>query len=51
MNIEEAVKLIRGQKGTKVKLGILRGSKSFFKILSREKIEIKSVSSLSLIHI
>ncbi|WP_032516902.1 S41 family peptidase [Prochlorococcus marinus] len=45
MNIEDAVKLIRGQKGTKVKLEILRGSKSFFKILSREKIEIKSVSS------
>ena len=45
MNIDEAVKLIRGKKGTKVKLGILRGSRSFFKILSREKIEIKSVSS------
>ncbi len=45
MNIEEAVKLIRGQRGTKVKLKILRGSNSFFKILSREKIEIKSVSS------
>ena len=45
MNIEDAVKLIRGQRGTKVKLEILRGSKSFFKILSREKIEIKSVSS------
>ena len=45
MNIEEAVKLIRGKKGSKVKLGILRGSRSFFKILSREKIEIKSVSS------
>jgi len=45
MNIEEAVKLIRGQRGTKVKLEILRGSKSFFKILSREKIEIKSASS------
>ncbi len=45
MNIEEAVKLIRGQRGTKVKLEILRGSKSFFKILSREKIEIKTVSS------
>ena len=42
MNIEEAVKLIRGQRGTKVKLEILRGSNSFFKILSREKIEIKS---------
>ena len=45
MNIEEAVKLIRGQRGTKVKLEILRGSNSFFKILSREKIEIKSVLS------
>ena len=45
MNIEEAVKLIRGKRGTKVKLEILRGSKSFFKILLREKIEIKSVSS------
>ena len=45
MSIDDAVKLIRGQRGTKVKLEILRGSKSFFKILSREKIEIKSVSS------
>ena len=45
MNIEEAVKLIRGQRGTKVKLEILRDTKTFFKILSREKIEIKSVSS------
>jgi carboxyl-terminal processing protease len=45
MNIEDAVILIRGKRGTKVKLEILRGSKSFFKILSREKIEIKSVSS------
>jgi carboxyl-terminal processing protease len=45
MNIDEAVKLIRGERGTKVKLEILRGSKYFFKILSREKIEIKSVSS------
>ncbi|WP_288262836.1 S41 family peptidase [uncultured Prochlorococcus sp.] len=45
MNIDDAVKLIRGQRGTKVKLEILRGSKSFFKILLREKIEIKSVSS------
>jgi len=45
MNIEDAVKLIRGQRGTKVKLEILRGAQSFFKTLSREKIEIKSVSS------
>ena len=45
MNIEDAVKLIRGQRGTKVKLEILRDSQSFFKVLSREKIELKSVSS------
>ena len=45
MNIEEAVKLIRGQRGTKVKLEIFRNGKSFYKSLSREKIEIKSVSS------
>ena len=45
MNIDDAVKLIRGKRGTKVKLEILRGSKSFFKDLLREKIEIKSVSS------
>ncbi len=45
MNIEDAVKLIRGQRGTKVKLEILRGSQTFFKTLSREKIEIKSVTS------
>ena len=45
MNIEDAVKLIRGQRGTEVKLEILRGSKSFFKVLLREKIEIKSVIS------
>ena len=45
MNIEDAVKLIRGQRGTEVKLEILRGSKSFFKVLLREKIELKSVVS------
>ncbi len=45
MDIENAVKLIRGQRGTKVKLEILRDTKSFFKILLREKIEIKSVFS------
>jgi len=45
MFIEDAVKLIRGERGTKVKLEILRGSKSFFKVLSREKIEIKTVFS------
>ncbi len=45
MQIDEAVKLIRGQRGTKVKLEILRGSKSFTKVLLREKIEIKTVTS------
>ena len=45
MNLDDAVKLIRGKSGTKVKLEILRGSESFFEILLREKIEIKTVSS------
>ncbi len=45
MNIEDAVKLIRGQRGTKVKLEIYRNGDIFFKSLSREKIEIKSVTS------
>ena len=45
MNIEDAVKLIRGQKGTQVKLEILRDGKSFFQPLFRERIEIKSVTS------
>ena len=45
MNIEDAVKLIRGQRGTKVKLEILRNGRTFFKSLSRERIEIKSVTS------
>jgi len=45
MNIDDAVKLIRGRRGTKVKLEILRDSKSFFRVLLREKIEIKSVLS------
>ncbi len=45
MDIENAVKLIRGQRGTKVKLEILRDARSFFKTLLREKIEIKTVIS------
>ena len=45
MNIEDAVKLIRGQRGTKVKLKIFRDGNSFYKTLLRERIEIKSVSS------
>ena len=44
MNIEDAVRLIRGPRGTKVKLEILRNGNSFYKSLSRERIEIKSVS-------
>jgi len=45
MDIEDAVKLIRGKRGTVVKLEILRAGNSFYKSLTREKIEIKSVSS------
>ncbi len=45
MNIEDAVKLIRGQIGTKVNLEILRNGNSFYQSLSRERIEIKSVTS------
>ena len=45
MKIEEAVKLIRGLRGTKVKLEIHRDGNSFYKLLSRERIEIKTVTS------
>ncbi len=45
LNIEDAVKLIRGQRGTKVKLEILRNGNSFYKSLTRKRIEIKSVTS------
>ncbi len=45
LNIEDAVKLIRGRRGTKVKLEILRNGSSFYKSLLRERIEIKSVTS------
>ena len=45
LNIEDAVKLIRGRRGTKVKLEILRNGNSFYKSLLRERIEIKSVIS------
>ena len=45
MDIEDAVKLIRGPRGTKVKLKIQRNGNSFYKFLARERIEIKTVSS------
>ncbi len=45
LNIEDAVKLIRGRRGTKVKLEILRNGNSFYKSLLRERIEIRSVTS------
>ncbi len=45
LNIEDAVKLIRGRIGTKVKLEILRNGNSFYKSLLRERIELKSVTS------
>ena len=45
MDIEKAVNLIRGKRGTKVILGISRNGKLFYKSLLRKKIEIKSVLS------
>ena len=45
LNIEGAVKLIRGKKGTKVDLEILRNGSIFKRTLVRKKIEIKSVTS------
>ena len=45
LDIEGAVKLIRGKKGTKVNLEILRNGTIFNKTLTRKKIEIKSVTS------
>ena len=45
LDIEGAVKLIRGKKATKVNLEILRNGSIFNKTLVRKKIEIKSVTS------
>ena len=45
MSIEDAVKLIRGPRGTEVKLEIFRNGYSFYQSLSRERIEIKTVTS------
>ena len=45
LDIEGAVKLIRGKKGTKVNLEILRNGSILNKTLVRKKIEIKSVTS------
>ncbi len=45
LSIDNAVKLIRGKKGTKVELGIIRGD-DFFKVsLIRDRIEINAVDS------
>ncbi len=43
--IENAVKLIRGKKGTKVELGISRGDDTFKVSLTRDRIEINAVNS------
>ena len=45
MPIEKAVKLIRGEKGTSVRLGIVRDGKFIKYVLVRERIEISSVRS------
>jgi len=45
LDIEGAVKLIRGKKGTQVNLEIMRNGNVFNKTLVRKKIEIKSVTS------
>ena len=45
MEIDQAVNLIRGERGTKIKLGIYRNGNLFYKSLLRDKIEIKSVTS------
>ena len=45
MDIEKVVNLIRGKRGTRVKLGISRNGEIFYKSLLRKKIEIKSVFS------
>ncbi|ABX08722.1 S41 family peptidase [Prochlorococcus marinus] len=45
MSIDGAVKLIRGEKGTKVTLGIIRGTQYLKVPLIRSRIEIRSVIS------
>ncbi len=45
MDIEQAVRLIRGKVGTKINLGISRDGNKFNVILLRQKIAIKSVKS------
>ncbi len=45
MDINEAVNLIRGPQGTKVKLGIQRGGNRFEVEIRREKIELHAVRS------
>jgi carboxyl-terminal processing protease len=43
-SLEDAVKLIRGQKGTQVKLGIVRHGKAQEFIITRDTVEVKSVT-------
>ncbi|KGG15339.1 Carboxyl-terminal protease [Prochlorococcus sp. MIT 0602] len=45
MGVEDVVKLIRGKKGTSVKIGILRGKKILVLSLLRDRISIRSVTS------
>ena len=45
LSIDSTVKLIRGEKGTKVELGILRDDKFFKVSLKRDRIEINVVNS------
>jgi len=45
LSLDSTVKLIRGKKGTKVELGIIRGDESFKVSLIRDKIEINVVDS------
>ena len=45
MSIENAVKLIRGRRGTEVKLGLVRNNNPVQVVLIRERIQIKAVES------
>tara|TARA_Y100001968_G_scaffold333907_1_gene400910 strand:+ start:33558 stop:34883 length:1326 start_codon:yes stop_codon:yes gene_type:complete len=45
MNIENAVRLIRGKEGTKVRIGLKRNNKVLDVLLVRQKIEINAVNT------